>query len=289
MSFNKIIATSAISLASVIGLSAVAMAADGPQPWQMSYQPAATPVMEWIDEFHNQLLVMCVVIMVFVTALLMYVMVKFNAKANPEPSVRSHNTLLEVLWTAIPIMILVVMSVPSLKLLYFQDRTHNPELTLKVTANQFYWSYAYPDHGDIEFDATMVDEEDLKEGQPRLLATDNAVVVPVNTEVRVLVAAADVIHAWAVPAFGVKMDAVPGRLNETWFKATREGTFYGQCSELCGTNHGFMPIEVKVVSKEEFAKWVVFAKKEFAAAGPFDPASPESDETATRVAAVRQN
>jgi len=286
MSFSKIIATSAISLASVIGFGAVAMAADGPQPWQMGYQPSATPVMEGINDFHNMLLVMCVVIMVFVTGLLMYVMVKFNAKANPEPSARSHNTLLEVLWTAIPIMILVVMSVPSLKLLYFQDLAQNPEMTIKVTANQFYWSYAYPDQGDFEFDATRVEDEDLKEGQPRLLATDNAVVVPVNTEVRVLVAAADVIHAWAVPAFGVKMDAVPGRLNETWFKATREGTFYGQCSELCGTNHGFMPIEVKVVSKEEFAKWVVFAKKEFASAAPFEPVS---EEAATRVAAVHQN
>jgi len=282
MSFSKLVAGSAINLAAVAGFSAAAWAADGPQPWQMGFQPPATPVMEWINDFHNQLLVTIIVIAGFVTALMGYVAIKFNAKANPEPSTRSHNTLLEVLWTAVPIMILVVMVVPSIKLLYFEDRAPNAEMTLKVTGNQFYWNYEYPDQGGFSFDATMIDPEDLEEGQIRLLSTDTPVVVPVNTEVRVLIAAADVIHAWAVPAFGVKTDAVPGRLNETWFKATREGTFYGQCSELCGTNHGFMPIEVKVVSKEEFAKWVVKAKVEHASDEP-------TGDAPTKIAAVRQN
>ena len=267
MSFSKKIAAlgtgTVAGIAAVTGFSAAALAAQ-PYPWQTGFQAAVTPVMEEITSFHNLLLVLIIAITIFVTALMIYVMWRFSAKNNPEPTKTSHNTLLEVIWTAVPIMILVVISVPSLKLLYLEDKAPNAEMTLKVTANQFYWNYEYPDQGGFAFDATMVDDEDLKEGQPRLLTTDEAVVVPVNTEVRVLLAAADVIHAWAVPAFGVKTDAVPGRLNETWFKATKEGTYYGQCSELCGTNHGFMPIMVKVVSKEDFAKWVAKAKVEFA-------------------------
>jgi len=286
MSFSKIVAASAIGLATVVGLSAAALAADGPQPWQMGFQPPATPVMEWINEFHNQLLVTIIIIAGFVTALMAYVVVKFNATANPEPSTRSHNTLLEVLWTAVPIMILIVMVIPSIKLLYFEDRAPNAEMTLKVTANQFYWNYEYPDHDGLSFDATMVADDELEEGQIRLLSTDAPVVVPVNTEIRVLIAASDVIHAWAVPAFGVKTDAVPGRLNETWFKATREGTFYGQCSELCGTNHGFMPIQIEVVSKDAFAKWLVKAKVEYAADNP-SRGTPQKTET--KVAVVRKN
>lgn len=286
MSFSKIVAASAIGLATVVGLSAAALAADGPQPWQMGFQPAATPVMEWINEFHNQLLVTIIVIAGFVTALMAYVVVKFNASANPEPSTRSHNTVLEVLWTAVPIMILVVMVIPSIKLLYFEDRAPNAEMTIKVTANQFYWNYQYPDHDGLSFDATMVGDDELKEGQIRLLTTDAPVVVPVNTEIRILIAAADVIHSWAVPAFGVKTDAVPGRLNETWFKATREGMFYGQCSELCGTNHGFMPIQINVVSKDAFAKWLVKAKVEYAAD---EPSRGIPQKTETKVAVVRKN
>ena len=281
MSFsNKIAAFGAAGLASVAGFSTVALAAQ-PTPWQTGFQEAVTPVMDQINDFHNLLLVIITVITIFVTALMVYVMWRFSAKNNPEPSKTSHNTLLEVIWTAVPIMILVVIAVPSLKLLYFEDKAPNAEMTLKITANQFYWNYEYPDHGGFAFDATMVDEEDLQEGQPRLLATDEAVVVPVNTEIRVLLAAADVIHAWAVPAFGVKTDAVPGRLNETWFKATKEGTYYGQCSELCGSNHGFMPIQVKVVSKDEFAKWVEKAKVEHAA--------DETPDTGVKVATIIKN
>jgi len=280
MSFSKIIAASGAGLAAVAGFSAAALASQ-PVPWQTGFQNAVTPVMERINEFHNLLLVIIIAITIFVTALMIYVMWRFSAKNNPEPSKTTHNTLLEVIWTAVPIMILVVISVPSLKLLYFEDKAPNAEMTLKITANQFYWNYEYPDHGGFSFDATMVDAEDLKPGQPRLLTTDEAVVVPVNTEVRVLLAAADVIHAWAMPSFGVKTDAVPGRLNETWFKVTKEGTYYGQCSELCGSNHGFMPIMVKVVSKEDFAKWVVKAKVDYA--------SDDAPETGVKVATITKN
>lgn len=245
--------------------SASAMAANGmASPWQLGFQEAATPVMEQITEFHTLLLWIISVITVFVTALMVYCFVRFNARANPTPSKTTHNTLIEVLWTVIPIIILVVIAVPSFKLLYFGDRAVDADMTIKAIGHQWYWSYEYPDHGDFTFDAIMKEKDELEEGEPRLLATDETVVVPVDTSVRMLVTADDVIHAWAMPAFGVKQDGVPGRINETWFKATKEGTYYGQCSELCGRNHGFMPIKVQVVSKEAFAEWVVKAKEEYA-------------------------
>ncbi|MCE9648183.1 MAG: cytochrome c oxidase subunit II [Parvibaculum sp.] len=187
-------------------------------------------------------------------------MVRFNRKAHPTPSKTSHNTLIEVLWTVLPVLILVVIAIPSFRLLYKELVIPPAELTIKATGNQWYWGYEYPDNGDISFDANMVPEDELA-GRPRLLAADEPVVVPVDTTVRVIVTGADVIHSWAVPAFGVKVDAVPGRLNETWFKATKVGTYYGQCSELCGQGHAFMPIEVHVVSKEEFAAWVEKTKQ----------------------------
>ena len=248
-----------------------------PTPWQMGFQPAASPVMEWVDGFHDFLLVVITLISVFVLALMIYVFIKFNAKANPTPSRTTHNTTIEVLWTVIPIIILVVIAVPSFKLMYYADRAVDADMTLKVAGNQFFWTYEYPDHDELTFDAIMVDEADLKDGDLRLLTTDNAVVLPVDTTIRLLLTANDVIHAWAVPAFGVKMDAVPGRLNETWFRINKEGTYYGQCSELCGSNHGFMPIMVKAVSKDEFAAWVEKAKEEFAGNTDPDP---------TRVASV---
>ena len=235
-----------------------------PTPWQTGFQPAASPVMERIDAFHDFLLIVIVLISVFVLALMIYVFVKFNAKANPTPSRTTHNTTIEILWTVIPIVILVVIAVPSFKLMYYSDRAVDADMTLKAAGNQFYWTYEYPDHDDLTFDAIMVEDADLEAGDLRLLTTDNAVVLPVDTTIRLLLTANDVIHAWAVPAFGVKMDAVPGRLNETWFRIDREGTYYGQCSELCGANHGFMPIMVKAVSREAFAAWVDEAKEEFA-------------------------
>lgn len=235
-----------------------------PAPWKLNFQAAASPVMHDIHRFHDLLLWVITLITIFVLALLVYVMVRFRASANPVPSKTSHHTLVEVVWTVVPILILVVIAVPSFKLLYFGDKTKEAELTIKAIGKQWFWSYEYPDNGNFTFDAIMTAEKDLKPGQLRLLDTDNSVVVPVNTNVRLLTTAADVIHAWAMPAFGVKKDAVPGRLNETWFRAEREGTFYGQCSEICGAYHGFMPIKVEVVSKEAFAKWVEEAKKKYA-------------------------
>lgn len=257
--------------AAAVAAAAVAAAPGGgpalaaqPTPWQTGFQPAASPVMERIDAFHDFLLIVIVLISVFVLALMIYVFVKFNAKANPTPSRTTHNTTIEILWTVIPIVILVVIAVPSFKLMYYSDRAVDADMTLKAAGNQFYWTYEYPDHDDLTFDAIMVEDADLEAGDLRLLTTDNAVVLPVDTTIRLLLTANDVIHAWAVPAFGVKMDAVPGRLNETWFRIDREGTYYGQCSELCGANHGFMPIMVKAVSREAFAAWVDEAKEEFA-------------------------
>ncbi len=235
------------------------------KPWQIDFQDAATPLMEQIISFHNLLLIIITVICIFVLLLLAWVAVKFNARANPNPSRTTHNTTIEVLWTVIPVVILVVIAVPSFKLLYYSDVIPKADMTIKATGNQWYWTYEYPDHGKFSYDANMVATEDLKPGQPRLLTVDNRIVVPVGTVVRVQVTASDVLHSWAMPSFGVKVDAVPGRLNETWFgPVAKEGVYYGQCSELCGTRHGFMPIAVEVVSKAKFDAWVIEAKKEFA-------------------------
>jgi len=246
-----------------LGVTLATALADQPKDWQTGLQAAATPTMERINSFHNMLVYIIVAISLFVLALMVYAMVRFRKSANPTPSRTTHNTLVEVLWTVVPIVILVTIAVPSFRLLYFADRAANPEMTVKATGHQWYWSYEYPDHGDFSFDAIMVPDSDIKAGQVRLLSTDNAVVVPVDTDVRLLTTSADVIHSWAMPAFGVKLDANPGRVNETWFRVTKAGTYYGQCSELCGVNHGFMPIEVRAVSKEEFTRWVEEAKTAF--------------------------
>jgi cytochrome c oxidase subunit 2 len=230
-----------------------------PKPWEITLQDAATPVMENIISFHNLLLVIITVITLFVLALLVIVVVKFNAKANPVPSKTTHNTLIEVAWTLIPVLILVAIAVPSFRLLFQQLDIPKADLTVKATGKQWYWSYAYPDNGKFEFDSLMAADK-----QPRLLGVDNEMVVPVNKVVRVQTTGADVIHAFAVPSFGVKIDSIPGRLNETWFKATKVGMYYGQCSELCGKDHAFMPIAVRVVTDQEFASWVEAAKKKYA-------------------------
>jgi len=229
--------------------------AAAPQPWQVYFQPPATPVMEKLYDFHTFLLWIEGGIVCGVIALLVYTLVRFRASRNPVPSRRAHNTLMEVIWTLVPVLILMVIIVPSFKLLYQMDVTPKAELTLKAIGSQWYWTYEYPDY-DIRFDSNMVPEEELKPGQPRLLEVDNRVVVPTHTTIRVLTTASDVIHSWAVPAFGVKKDSIPGRLNETWFRVEKEGVYYGQCSELCGVNHGFMPIVVEAVSKAQFQKWV---------------------------------
>jgi cytochrome c oxidase subunit 2 len=240
-------------------MAAGAAKAAEPVPWGLGLQPAASPVMRDIHVFHDWLLLPIItVVTIIVMALLAYVMVKFNAKANPTPAKFTHNVLVEVIWTAIPILILIVIAIPSFRLLYKEDVTPaNVDLTVKVTGHQWYWSYEYPDQEGIAFQSLMLTKEEAEAaGKPYLLATDTQVVVPVNKVVRLQITAADVIHSWALPALGVKMDAVPGRLNEAWFKAEREGTFYGQCSEICGIKHAFMPIEVKVVSQAEFDAWV---------------------------------
>ena len=231
-----------------------------PAPWEFRLQESASPVMDNITWFHNFLFVLITIITLFVLALLVIVVVKFNAKANPVPSRTTHNTLIEVAWTLVPVLILVGIAVPSFRLLFLELDIPKADLTIKATGKQWYWTYAYPDNGKFEFDSLMAADK-----QPRLLGVDNEMVVPVNKVVRVQTTGADVIHSFAVPAFGIKIDAIPGRLNETWFKATKTGMFYGQCSELCGKDHAFMPIAVKVVSDQEFAAWVADAKKKFAA------------------------
>jgi cytochrome c oxidase subunit II len=250
-----------------LAVAGVALAASGtafaelgqPAPWEYKLQESATQVMDDITWFHNWLLVTITIITLFVLALLVIVVVKFNAKANPVPSRTTHNTLIEVAWTLIPVLILVAIAIPSFKLLFLQLDIPKADLTIKATGKQWYWSYAYPDNGKFEFDSLLAQDK-----KPRLLGVDNEMVVPVNKVVRIQTTGADVIHSFAVPAFGIKIDAIPGRLNETWFKATKLGMFYGQCSELCGKDHAFMPIAVRVVNDQEFAAWVEGAKKKFA-------------------------
>ena len=250
----------AVAGAALAAGSGVAFAELGqPKPWEMTLQESASPVMDNIVWFHNVLLVLITVITLFVLALLVMVAVKFNARTNPVPSRTTHNTLIEVAWTLIPVLILVGIAVPSFRLLFLQLDVPKADLTVKVTGKQWYWSYSYPDNGKFEFDSLLVQDK-----QPRLLGVDNEMVVPVNKVVRIQTTGADVIHAFAVPAFGIKIDSIPGRLNETWFKATKTGMFYGQCSELCGKDHAFMPIAVRVVSDQEFAAWVETAKKKYA-------------------------
>ena len=230
-------------------------------PDQIGFQPAATDHAQAIHDFHNLLLVIITIVAAFVTALLLWVIVRYNARVNPKPSNFSHNTLVEVIWTVVPVVILVLIFIPSMHVLYEGDVVPKADLTIKAVGHQWNWSYEYPDNGNFSFLSEMLSEDKAKAaGEPRLLGATTHVVVPVNKVVRVIVTSQDVIHSWAMPAFGVKMDAVPGRLNETWFKANREGTFYGQCSELCGVNHAFMPIEVEVVSQERFEQWLAETK-----------------------------
>jgi cytochrome c oxidase subunit 2 len=251
-----------------LAVAGVALAAGGtafaelgqPAPWEYKLQGAASPVMESITYFHDWLLIVITVITLFVLGLLVTVVIKFNARANPVPSRTTHNTLIEVIWTLGPVLILMAIVVPSFRLLFEQLDIPKADLTIKATGKQWYWSYAYPDNGKFEFDSLMAQDK-----QPRLLGVDNEMVVPLNKVIRVETTGADVIHSFAVPAFGIKIDAIPGRLNETWFKATKLGMFYGQCSELCGKDHAFMPIAVRVVNDQEFAAWVETAKKKFAA------------------------
>ena len=238
--------------------------ANQPKNWQLGFQDSASQGMTEIVSFHNNILLPVIIaISVFVLFLMIYVCIRFRASKNPNPSKTTHNVAVEVLWTLIPCLILIVMAVPSFKILYKQDTIPKADLTVKAVGYQWYWGYEYPDE-NIIFESYMIKEDELKENQPRLLTVDNEVVVPVNKVVKVLITANDVLHAWALPSFGVKRDAVPGRINETWFKAEKVGTYYGQCSELCGIQHAFMPITVRVVTDEEYAIWLAEAKMKFA-------------------------
>jgi cytochrome c oxidase subunit 2 len=278
----RLIRSAAPALAFVAALAAGGIAFAGlgqPSPWQMTFQQSAAPTMDDIIWFHDFVLYIITGITAFVLILLVMVIVKFNARANPTPSRTTHNTLLEVAWTVIPVVILVVIAIPSFRILFVQLNVPPSDLTIKATGNQWNWTYAYPDD-KIEFTSIILTDDErakLNPSPPRLLGVDNPIVVPLNKVVRVQVIGSDVIHAFAVPSFGVKIDAIPGRLNETWFKATREGVFYGQCSELCGKDHAFMPIEVRVVSEQAYAAWLAEAKKKFAV---------DDTRPATNVAAV---
>jgi cytochrome c oxidase subunit II len=250
-----------VSVGEMLAAGGPALAGEGqPSLWQMTFQNAATPIMEQITSFHRFVTIIIVCIALFVLGLLIYVMVRFNESRHAEPSRTTHNTLLEIAWTIIPVLILVAIAIPSFRLLFAQYDFPKADLTVTATGSQWYWTYEYPDHG-ITFASIIVQEADLKPGQPRLLTVDHELVVPVNKNVIVQVKAVDVIHDWAVPSFGIKLDAVPGRLQRTWFRAERTGMFYGQCSELCGRNHAFMPIAVHVVTEEEFAAWLDSHKK----------------------------
>jgi cytochrome c oxidase subunit II len=237
--------------------------ADQPHDWQFGFQAPATPITERIHAFNNELLVIIFAIALFVFGLLAYVMVRFNHRAHPVPSRTSHNTVIEVLWTVIPVLILVTIAIPSFKLMYYMDRVPDSKMTVKVTGHQWYWEYTYPDNGNIDFNSNLIAEKDLKPGEPRLLDVDNPLVIPVNTTIRVQVAGSDVIHSWFVPSFGVQEYAVIGRLNEAWMRVLHPGTYYGECNQICGVNHAFMPIKVVVVSQDDFQKWLTDAKTKF--------------------------
>ena len=249
---------------SLLSLTPISLLANEPVDWQLGFQKSASKTMDDIVWFHDYMLLPVITaITVFVLFLIAYACIRFRASRNPEASTTSHNTVIEVIWTLVPCLILIVLAVPSFKVLYSQDEIPKADVTIKAIGYQWYWGYEYPDE-NIIFDSYMIEEKDLKEGQPRLLAVDNEVYVPVNKVVKVMITANDVLHAWALPSFGVKRDAVPGRINETWFRADRTGTFYGQCSELCGIKHAFMPITVNVVTEEEYNQWLEKAKVEFA-------------------------
>jgi cytochrome c oxidase subunit 2 len=257
----------AIALA-MLGQSAHAQA---PQPWEMGMQKGFSPVKDRIIQLHDLVLVIITLITLLVGVLLIWVMIRYNAKRNPTPSRTSHNAILEVAWTLLPVLILVVIAIPSFRLVYYEDRTNDADLTVKATGHQWYWEYTYPDKGNLDFNSTIVPDDQLKPGQLRLLTVDNDLVVPVNKNIRVLTTSGDVIHSWFVPSLGVQRYAIPGRVIETWFRADAPGTYYGECNQICGTNHSRMPIVVHAVPEQEFEAWLVQAKTKFAQAAPSAP------------------
>ena len=264
----------------VLGVFSAAVWAQQPHPWQLGMQAPATPVKDRIHFLHNDILMPIITaITVFVFALLAYVMIRFHHRRHPVPRPITHNTVVEITWTVLPIIILLAIFFPSLRLMYYMDRAPDAEMTVKVTGKQWYWTYEYPDQGGLAFDSNLVEEKDLKPGQPRLLEVDNPLIVPVNTTVRVQVTGVPdgVIHSWFVPSFGVQEYAMPGRLNESWFRIEREGTYYGECNQICGINHSRMPIEIKAVSRGDFQQWLATAKKN-AGLAPADSPKPDRDQ-----------
>ncbi len=268
--FSAFLGTAFSGLATLPALAAEQVTGQ-PYAWQLGLQAAGDERMRDIIGLHTFVLYIITAVCLFVLGLLVYIMLRFNAKANPTPSATTHNTILEVLWTVVPVIILVAIAIPSFRLLYFEDVIPPSDMTVKAIGKQWFWTYEYPDNGNFTFDALITPDRRSQpvqaDGPPRLLGTNNHVVVPVGKTVRILTTGADVIHSWAIPAFGVKIDAVPGRINQTWFKADKEGMYYGECSELCGARHAFMPITVEVVSQEKFDQWVADAKTKFAAVG----------------------
>ena len=260
---DRALPTLALGVVGTLMAAAGAEAAE-PKPWQFGFQPSATEVMDRLSAFHDLLLIIITLIAAFVLGLLVYVMWRFNHRRNPVPSRTSHNTVIEMLWTVVPVLILIIIAVPSFKLMYYMDRVPNAEMTIKVTGHQWYWSYEYPDQGGLAFDSNIIPEAELKPGQKRLLDVDNPLVVPADTIIRVEVTGTDVIHSWFVPSFGVQEYAIVGRLNESWMRIEHAGTYYGQCTQICGVNHAFMPIKVEALSKDEFQHWLGEAKKKFA-------------------------
>ena len=283
--WRRVAVVAALSLAGLTALAVAGWAAE-PQPWQIGMQPPATPVKDRIEAFHNELLVIITLITIFVLGLLVYVMVRFRASRNPVPTRTSHNAVIEVTWTVVPVLILVVIAIPSFKLMYYMDREPNADMTIKVTGHQWYWEYGYPDQGNFSFNSNIIPDEQIKPGQKRMLDVDNPLVVPVGAKVRVLVTGTDVLHSWFVPSFGVQEYAVIGRNNESWFQVEHAGTYYGECNQICGVNHSRMPIKVVAMAKPDFDKWLAGAKKQFAAAPPTAPPNAAVADKDTRIAAA---
>ncbi|MDP3371311.1 MAG: cytochrome c oxidase subunit II [Candidatus Paracaedibacteraceae bacterium] len=233
-----------------------------PKPWQFNFQEAASPMMKGIAEMHDFLLIIIAIIAVIVFSLLAYIAWRFRSSKNPIASTTTHHTMLEIVWTLIPLIIVIVIMIPSRKLILEMEKPHDPEMTVKAIGKQWYWTYEYPakEGKALSFDSRMIETKDLKPNQLRLLDVDNQMVVPVGTTVQLIITGADVLHSFAVPSLGIKKDAVPGRINETWFRIDKEGVYYGQCSELCGANHGYMPIAIRVVSKTDYESWLAQMK-----------------------------
>jgi cytochrome c oxidase subunit 2 len=255
------------AISSLVGLASHPALAQVPRPWEMDMQPAGSPMKQEIIDLHNLVLVIITVITLFVGALLAWVCIRYREKRNPVPSQLSHHTGLEIAWTVLPVLILVIMAIPSFRLIYYLDRTPNPDMTIKVTGHQWYWEYTYPDSGNLDIESRYIPDEDLKPGDLRLLSVDNQLVIPVGKKIRVLTNSADVIHSFFIPSLGAQRYAIPGRAIEMWLEADKPGVYYGECNQICGQNHSKMPIAVHAVTDQEFKAWVTQAKKA-ASAGP---------------------